>query len=163
MLILQSPRRSSLQPLPLFGHHKCGQCKICALTIQTKVLDFPDKGFSHFLTSFTNCKSCFCVYHLTCPCGKSSVGSTRHQLRVWILEHIFRIEHCVEDAPLVQHYIMEQHDSTAMTVCVLESIQPSIHCDAICLPLQKESYWIHRLDTLLPKGLNSEFDLSMFL
>lgn len=73
------------------GHHRCGHCKICPLTTSVKVIDFVDKGFSHTLTIFSNCKTCFAVYPLTCVCGKRYIGSTVHQLRVCILEHISRI------------------------------------------------------------------------
>lgn len=85
------------------------------------------------------------------------------QLRVHILEHIPRIKHQVIEAPLVNHFIVDQHSPTDFNVCVLETIQPSLHFDSKRILLQKESYWIHRLDTLIPSGLNNELDLSMFL
>lgn len=34
------------------GHHKCGQCNICPLTVVTKEINFPDKGFSYRLNIF---------------------------------------------------------------------------------------------------------------
>lgn len=145
------------------GHYKCGICKICSLTVTTKVLHFSDKGFSHTLKSFSNCKTCFTVYLLTCKCGKRYIGSTVRQLRVRILEHISRIKNQVAEAPLVHHFTTEQHGSSDFTICVLETVQPSLNHDTKRVLLQKESYWIHRLNTLDPYGLNNELELSMFL
>lgn len=79
----------------ILGHHKSGQCKICPLTTSSKEIHFPDKGFSHKLSSFSDCKTCFCVYLLVCFCGKKYIGSTKRQLRVRILEHVSHIKNKV--------------------------------------------------------------------
>lgn len=108
--------------ITITGHHKCGQCNICSLTTSSKEIHFPDKGFSHKLTSFSNCKTRICVYLLECFCGKRYIGSTRCQLHVRIQEHISRIKHHVHEAPLVQHFISQQHEPSDFRVVVLEVI-----------------------------------------
>lgn len=145
------------------GHHKFGQCDICALTITVKQTAFPDKGFTHTLTSFSNCKTKFCVYLLECFCGKRYVGSTRWQLHVRVQEHISRIKQQVLEAPLVNHFISAKHEPTDFRVVVLETIQPAVYRDCLRLLLQRESFWIFRLGTLSPEGLNIDLDLSAFI
>lgn len=70
-----------------------------------KKLFFSDLGFTHVLKQFSNCKRKMCVYLLTCRCGLRYVGSTRHQLKVCIQEHVSRIRNTVLEVPLVQHFI----------------------------------------------------------
>lgn len=144
--------------VPFSGHHKCGQCNICQLTILSREIHFPEKGFSHKLTSFSNCKTWLCVYLLECFCGKKYIGSTRRQLRVRIQEHISQIKYRVFEAPLTQHFVSQQHDPLDFRVVTLESLQPS-HCDMNRLLLQREAFWI--FCTLAPEGLNN--DLSAFI
>lgn len=124
------------------GHHNCGQCNVCQLMITTKEITFADKGFSHKLNFFSNCKTRYCVYMLVCVCGKIYIGSTRCQLLVRVQEHISCIKHETHRAPLVQHFTSHKHAPTDFSVSVLEIIQPSTHYDANRLLLQRESFWI---------------------
>lgn len=132
---------TSTTTLPI-GHHRCGACNICPLTKVTKLVDFPDKGFTHHLSSFSNCKSYYCVYLLECQCGKRYIGSTICQLQVRIQEHISRIARRVLEAPLVQHFVTEGHKSNGLNVVVLEVLQPKTDLEIHKVLLQCKSYWI---------------------
>lgn len=147
------------------GHFKCGQCSICPLAIETKYVDFPGKRFRHELLGFTNCKTCMCVYMLTCVCVLQYIGSTKHELRVRIQEHQSRIKHSVLKAPLVQHFWDKNHKFNYFNFVVLEkgSMQPCEHKDLYRLLLQQETFWISKLNTVMPNGLNLEVDYSVFL
>lgn len=103
-----------------------------------------------------------CVYLLTCRCDLRYVGSTRRQLKVRIQEHVSRIHNKVLEAPLVQHFIDLQHSENDFSCVVLETLKDSggTHKDLHQTLLQHESFWIFKLKSLIPHGLNQEIDFS---
>lgn len=147
------------------GHYRCGVCSICLLAVETKVLDFPQLGFEHKLQSFTNCKTPMCVYLLTCKCLLHYVRSTSRPLKVRIQEHLSRLRHNVAEAPLVQHFSDLGHKSNDFNFVILETIKQRKygHKDLHKILLQREIFWISRLNTLTPNDLNLSIDYSVFL
>lgn len=79
------------------------------------------------------------------------------QLRVRIQEHISHIKNNISEAPLVQHVISNQHASNGFKVVVLEIVQPIAHTDTHKLLLQWEAFWIFKLETLAPHGVNNNW------
>lgn len=160
----RTQRHESITDLPS-GHFRCGSCSVCSLMTVCKDIPFPDLGFTHTLQNFSNCKSKFCVYLLTCSCGLRYVGSTRRQLKLRIQEHISRILHKVLEVPLVQHFMDLQPPEEDFSCIVLETLRDSIgiHKDLYWVLLQCESFWIFKLKSLIPRGLNQEIDFSVFL
>lgn len=71
----------------IVGHHRCGQRSICPLPIETKSIDFPDKGLRQDLVRFMNCKTRMCIYMIKYGCALLYFSSTRRQQRVRIQEH----------------------------------------------------------------------------
>lgn len=63
----------------------------------------------------------------------------------------------------MQHFASERHMNNDSKVVVLETSQPKTHINVHRILPQRESYWIFRLGTLVPHGLNIELDLSAFL
>lgn len=83
------------------------------------------------------------------------MGSTRRQLKVRIQEHILHIRKRVLEAPLIQRFIELQHSSTDLSCVVLEILKESAtHTDLYRVLLQRKSFWIFRLRSLIPQGLN---------
>lgn len=83
------------------GHHKCGQCSVCFLNLETKTVVFAALGYTHELHHFSNCKTKMFIYLLTCKCTLRYIGSTRHQLRICLQEHRSLIKNHVLEAPLI--------------------------------------------------------------
>lgn len=77
----------------LRGHHKCGQCSVCHLNMETRYVDFTDLGFRHELHQFSNCKTKICIELLSCKCMSRYVGSTQRQLKIRLQEHWSRRKH----------------------------------------------------------------------
>lgn len=160
-----SPAQVSAPSSLPFGHYRCGSCSVCPISTVCKQIDFLDLGFSHVLGQFSNCKTKMAIYLLTYHCNLRYVGSTRRQLKVRIQEHVSRIRNNVLEAPLVQHFKTVGHSETDFSCVVLETINPWVdqHKDHYRELLRRESYWIFRLKSLTPNGLNLEIDYSIFL
>lgn len=126
---------------------------------------FPELGFEHKLQSFTNCKCPMSISLLTCKCSLHYVGSTRRPLKVRIQEHVSLLKHKVAEAPLVQHFSEVGHKIYDFKFVILETIQARRYRyeDMYKILLQREVYWILRLNTLFPSGLNQSIDYSVFL
>lgn len=106
---------------------------------------------------------------LTCPCNKNYIGKTKRQLRVRIGEHISGIrnkkKNKEDDRPIPVHFA-KFHDSnprglTVKGIYVLNL--PPRRGDFKTILLQKEKMWTYYLDSLAPKGLNTECSLQPFL
>lgn len=104
------------------------------------------------------------MYLLKHVCGKLYVGSTRCKLKLRIIEHRSRIRNLVAEAPLVQH-TEAGHAYDAFKFLVLEIITYNTDegGDPLIKLAQREIYWIYRLRTLQPKGLNTNVDFSSYL
>lgn len=104
-----------------------------------------------------------CVYLLICKLRY--VGSTCRQFRIRLQEHHSRIRRCLLEAPLTQHCLEKGHEFTDFHCIVLEVLDTSDshHKDLLRILLQRETYWIFKLKSLAPGGLNQEMDYSVFL
>lgn len=106
------------------------------------------------------CNTRMCVYLIKCDCGLCYVGSTQRKLRVRVTEHRSRIRSGVLDAPIVQHLVDKNHISDSFKFIVLEIIaqiddkQGDIHVKLV----QQDLYWIYKLCTMYPYGLNPSID-----
>lgn len=82
-----------------------------------------------------------------------------------MIEHKSRIRNGVPDTPMVQHFIENKHNTEDFKFIVLEIV--TLYQDqggAIHKRLaQRETFWIYRLQTLQPKGLNTNIDFSAYL
>lgn len=69
-----------------------------------------------------------------------------------------RIRHKVLKAPLVQHFVNQNHQYNDFTCIVLEVVtaHDCKHRDLYRCLLQRKTYWISKLNTLIPKGLNQD-------
>lgn len=65
--------------------------------------------------------------------------------------------------PVVQHFLDKGHKADDLRVVVLEVVEAQSYRDRGRFLLQREAYWIFRLGTVHPAGLNSELELGVFL
>lgn len=147
------------------GHHKCGGCSCCHQAWLTKQIEIPSENLSWEIDFYSSCNTKMCIYVLKCVCGKFYVGSTRRKLKLRIIEHRSRIRNNVLEASLVQHFSEAGHAHDAFQFAVLEIITSNIdeNGDPLLKSAQRETFCIYRLQTLQPKGLNSNVDFASYL
>lgn len=92
------------------------------------------------------------------------VGKTKHQLHITFGEHIKNIRQD-EETPVAQHFAKfygGQSDTQRIKGFFALNLI-SQKCDFNTVLFRKEKYWIFKLGTLSPKGLNNEMSLKVFL
>lgn len=164
-VLTRSDIRECQQPIPVtVGHHKCGYCSCCAQSWETKEIHLPSINFHKRLEFFSSCSTRMCVYLIICKCNYCYVGSTRRRLKVRITEHKSRIRNAIPDAPMVQHFLDRRHSPEDFKFVVLEivSLTADKGDDVFKKLMQQEPFWIFKLQTLHPRGLNTHMDLSVF-
>lgn len=149
------------------GTFKCLQstCNHCGNIKQHK--DFTDfkTNEKHKIKHFVNCNTTYVVYRLICPCNHFYVGRTKRRLKDRVAEHKYAIRCNNEDYPMARHFNSAHNgDASLLQVEALEHVQtPPRGGDRLKLLLQRETYWIHKLDAMRPPGLNEEIDFRPFL
>lgn len=81
------------------------------------------------------------------------------------MEHRSRIKNRVMEAPMVQHFISTSHSPDSFKFIVLEVIiqTPDKGGDIHTKSAEQETFWIYKLRTLHPSGLNTNIDFSVYL
>ena len=102
------------------------------------------------MTGLFGCQTIGIVYLATCSnCKKQYVGQTNRRFYDRMMEHLRSITNGTN--ALGEHYLNSNCESKDLLVQVIEKVLP--HSEALLL--QRESFWIHKLDTQIPYGLNS--------
>ncbi|CAJ0928388.1 unnamed protein product [Ranitomeya imitator] len=90
----------------------------------------------------------FVVYLIKYPCGLGYVGETTQHIRDRISQHKSTIRRCKTLLPVPAHFIQNNHT-------VIEHVSLARRGgDRIKKLKERESFWIHTLQTLTPLGLN---------
>lgn len=82
--------------------------------------------------------------------------------KVQIIEHNFTLKNWILEAPMMEHGLEKQHnmeDLCFFMAYTYENIGQNRIGTKKTL-LWKEAFWIHKLNTLIPYGLNQELNLS---
>lgn len=68
------------------------------------------------------------------------------------------------EAPMINHFLNKKHLPHEFQVTVFEQIRTSKYNKASLIKrlLQRECYWIYRLGTLTPNGLNNDIEFGCF-
>ena len=110
-------------------------------------------GASIKLKMQTNCKSANVIYLITCTqCGKQCVGETKHALNERINGHRSDwTKRRLQRSPAAEHFHLQNHDfnSHVSLFCIEHDAQWSDDTRKA-----RESYWIRRLNTIQPHGIN---------
>lgn len=71
----------------------------------------------------------------------------------------------VLEIPLVQHFLDKNHKFNEFHCVALEKVTANnhIHRDLYKCLLQRETFWVSKLNTMMPNGLNQEVDYGIFL
>uniref|UniRef100_A0A803TWT5 Reverse transcriptase domain-containing protein n=1 Tax=Anolis carolinensis TaxID=28377 RepID=A0A803TWT5_ANOCA len=163
MLISSDLTTSTIKKSNLRGHSNCGHCQCCTQSLRTKHFLHPTLKIHIQLRSFTTCITDQVIYVIQCPCGLLYVGMTSRSLKIRILEHRSRIKNKSSESTLYSHFLEKAHSYTSFTFCALEKITIKPHGDVKRVLLQREAFWISKLQTMHPHGLNDKLDLSCYL
>jgi hypothetical protein len=134
-------------------------CKNCpTYKNQQSIQSFITKG-SYRLPSVRGltCLNNNLIYCLTCNCCKKHyVGETKHTFKARIAEHMGDIKNKRLNKPIGKHFTQQGHTAGMLTFCILELIKgdPDLESTTV-LRRTRERFWIFRLRTIEPLGLNS--------
>lgn len=157
------------KPAPFFkkptGTFKCGSCNHCDHINRANKFMNSSRTQEYKCRSFANCNSSFVVYRLDCACGCYYVGRTKRKLKERFAEHKYAIRTKNIDYPMAKHFRDSGHvNINDLKVMVLEVVEKNIRGgDRLKLLLQRETYWIYTLNSMVFPGLNEELDFSPYL
>ncbi|XP_041417084.1 uncharacterized protein LOC108715416 [Xenopus laevis] len=163
------------------GTFPCLNCGHCSGVIKGDVCTHPSKGFPIGLKCFATCNTEGVIYLLKCPCGLGYVGQTSRLCRVRLNEHKSVIRNFVpemegcdpaiskkkdrikKETLLAKHFYVQKHTVSQLRWQILEKITAPQGNEMKLALLKREAFWIWKLETVQPKGLNENFSLSCFL
>ena len=130
-----------------------------------------NKNFSILTNSDLSCKSNNIVYLITCSvCKIQYVGETGRNFDIRMSEHIKFIERKSKNMRIYQHFTNDEHftdnngnilpTNKRLRFQIIESIK-SVNLsdgDARKLRLNRELYWISKMKTAYPLGLNEKIE-----
>lgn len=139
------------------GSYRCGtpRCKHC-----TEITHDP----SHFHSTNTKeefkmkfsltCQNSFVIYLLQCKCGHQYIGRTIQKLHSQINKHRINIKKSLQLHSVYRH-CSEYHawEQFPLTLIPIDHIPDSVQNRFNALK-RRESFWIFKLGTLKPNGLN---------
>jgi len=102
----------------------------------------------------TNCATSNVIYLITCKkCGIQYIGQTSQQISKRMNQHRSDIKNYIDQS--FSSHVAAHFNKSSHTLQDF-SFQPIVIADSEMERLLKETYWIHRLNTVYPKGLNSK-------
>ena len=132
---------------------KCKSCVICKLITDTTTHEVNGKKYNFKLI---NCKTTNIVYGIKCKeCKKLLyVGETGNKIYERFQNHTSSIRKRANN-PVADHFNLEQHCINSIEIVGLERIRMNdIHLRKI-----RESFWIKKLKTKHPDGLNQNYGI----
>ncbi|CAJ0947766.1 unnamed protein product [Ranitomeya imitator] len=161
--------RSRFLSHPKMGTFPCLHCAQCGNVQKGDTFQHPHTGKSFKITAakikdYYTCQSSFVVYLIKCPCGLLYIGETTQPVRDRISKHKSTIRSNNLLLPVPHHYSSQGHTISQLKYQVIDSIPPQRRGgDRVALLKKREAFWIHKLNTLTPKGLNRDYDLLAFI
>ena len=133
--------------------------------IKRKEFTATNTGQNYPIRDFISCHTEGVVYVLQCTCNLQYVGRTKRPLMVRIKEHIKNILKGFDKHSVTRHFAEVHHkDPRHLSFWAIDKFKkPWRGAHLVRNISQKESQWIHTLHTLVPDGLNVDFDVNCFL
>jgi len=125
-------------------------CKCCRHITETDIIYVPHIGYSIDVHANMNCNSRNVVYIIICArCGKAYIGETKSKLKDRLNKHRSDVG-LHRNLPVSQHFYSAGHTVAHLRIFPLEQIAT----DDDNLRRLRESFWIKKLNTRYPLGLN---------
>lgn len=135
---------------------KHNQCRVCTHINTTLSVHGNTPNSLFLICQNTNCSTANCIYTLNCTLctGMSTlyVGETQNSFRHRFNQHLSDIRGH-KDTPIAHHFSLPNHNISNIRATVIQFFLPNSISDRI--RKDKESMWIHKLGTQIPKGLNT--------
>ncbi|OCT82299.1 hypothetical protein XELAEV_18024820mg [Xenopus laevis] len=153
--------RQTVLPLIKKGTFACCSCNCCSNIQKGEDIHHPRSGIPVPISGHHSCTTTFVVYAIKCPCGLVYVGQTSRMARDRIREHKSAIKCKRMDQPVAKYFTELGHTVSQLKFQILDAV-PKLKRggNRVKKLLYKEAWWIRKLDTLAPNGLNLEYDLS---
>ncbi|OCT81323.1 hypothetical protein XELAEV_18028141mg [Xenopus laevis] len=133
------------------GTSPCYNCNCCSNAQQGNSVFHPRKGNPIKIKGCYTCSSTYAVYIIKCPCRLEYVGQSKRTFRERIREHKSAINTGKKEQAVAGHFIECAHRTIEMKQRGGNKQKKLLY---------RESFWIRKLETLEPQGLNKEYDLS---
>lgn len=158
----------NLEPTPIsidgpsFGGSKpcdSSKCRTCPFVITCHNFTGLEDDINYAITSNLDCSSRGIIYLASCSlCEKQYVGQTENTLRERWAHHKYDILNNIETNALAKHNETEHQLQSTFNVIPIEKVpdQKSNELNRQ-LRLEREQFWIDKLGTFPPFGLNIEF------
>ncbi|OCU00267.1 hypothetical protein XELAEV_18006038mg [Xenopus laevis] len=144
--------------------YPCLNCKQCKYVMKVKTFKHPDTGEIIQIYGYHTCLTQFVVYAIVCPCGMIYVGETVQKVKSRISQHKSTIKLGNMGLPLSKYFKEKGHTAEQLRFTVLEMVPPLERGGDRELRLkQREVWWINKLNSLHPHGLNKDYNLYLFL
>lgn len=143
------------------GCFPCLSCIQCKLLLKGDQYVHPENGDKVAIKGFFTCQSSYVIYILTCPCKLLYVGETTQKIKDRIAQHRSTIRLKQPGLPVSRHFLEKGHQDSDLRFMVLEEDRRG--GDRILRLKQREVWWINRLRSLYPDGMNRDYDLYLFL
>ena len=147
----------SALPLPTIenpGCVPCGKCVVCRdHLLQTLTFTSSTTGEVFTIREHLSCESTNIVYLLQCDTCKASqyIGQTKNTLRTRFYLHRTHIKHNT-GTHVTRHFNLPNHTLQNMRCVALERV----HHLSERARLAREDFWMKKMKTLFPFGLNSK-------
>lgn len=156
-------------------------CTHCSAIIKGPEINHPNKGYPIMTRGYYTCNSEGVIYLLKCHCGKGYVGQTSRSIKIRLNEHKSNIRtyHLKKqeydtkqnkeqkgkfgESTVARHYFKWRHNTSEVRWQILEQMTDGNSANRRTALLKRESYWIHKLGTVAPGGLNKNMNMSIFL
>ncbi|CAJ0936993.1 unnamed protein product [Ranitomeya imitator] len=149
---------------PSLGNFPCLNCACCNNMVKGASFYHPHTGRKYEIRKRYTCKTSFAVYVLSCPCGLYYVGATTMEVRARISKHKSTIRTRRVELPVPRHFHDMGHSVNQLRYRIIDDV-PVLRRggDRVSFLKKKELKWIFELDTLSPRGMNIEYQQSIFL
>ena len=141
------------------GCFRCSarRCSVCPFINQSHKFTSSVTKESFPITTHLHCKSDWLIYLITCTTrNKQYVGKTTTTLYTRFTNTKSYIKKYNTDRrkslPIAQHFRQPHHTIQNISLSAIEKI----HCKRDDVILHRKSYWIVKLKTLSPSGINAD-------
>lgn len=163
------------------GTYACLSCQHCSAITKGEFVVHPLRGNQIPLKGYYTCNTKNVIYALKCPCGKLYIGQTSRAIKLRLNEHKSNIKRYSQktikdnsdkktidtnksygESSVARHFFEARHGIAELRWQIIEEV----YGDPTQIErnlLRREAYWITTLETLVPKGLNEECNLNVFI
>lgn len=165
-LFSQSDRRDDAGWIRYKGSVCCGHrvCICCSVIEKTNQIVSFTNNMSFNISQYINCNSCNVIYVINCnSCRLQYVGYTSQKLKCRIRKHLSDVPHAgLRNVSAASQHFFSVHNQSVSSFSVIgveKVFPPTRGGDMIRKLLNRETFWMFRLQSTFPTGLNLRQDM----